>query len=144
MVFCRKKATLYLTWATVGLLSAIVFLAPFLTGLQEQHLWAVAVAFAVVVGALALTVRALAPQKRIRLDPVMISLVAIAGIFALQLLPLPAWLVGFLSPGRADLAAEASASMGDPIPTWISLTTCLKSTSDGLLLLVACVDLNVC
>jgi tetratricopeptide (TPR) repeat protein len=95
-------------------------------------------AVAVLLGAVALVARGLDAHTRHRADSVMIALACLAAAWAFQLVPLPAGLVGFLSPARLGLAREVAAAVGEDAPGWLPLTTCLKCTRDGLVLLVAC------
>ncbi|MHC5053408.1 MAG: O-antigen ligase family protein [Planctomycetota bacterium] len=127
-----------LVLACAGLACVLAFLSPLVAGCQRQSQWAVMAAAAVLLGAVALVARGLDANTRHRADPVMIALACVGGAWALQLLPLPAGLVGLLSPARLGLAREVAAAVGEDAPGWLPLTTCLKCTRDGLVLLVAC------
>ena len=138
MILAGKEIGTYLAWFAVALAAALAFLAPFPAGSQSQEHWTLIAAFAVLLGAVAIVMQGLGPERRLRIDPVLACLGALAAIFAVQLVPLPAGLLGFLSPTRLGLAKQAAAATGEPVLGWLPLTTCLKCTRDDLLLLIAC------
>ncbi len=130
-----------LSWTAIAIAVALVLVSPWPTGSQYQQHWTVLASLAVLLGAIALVIRGLDPQARPRIDPVLLALGSLAAVYALQLVPMPAGLVGILSPARLRLAQEAAEAVGAKPPNWLPLTACLKCTRDSLLHLVAYVSL---
>jgi len=133
----RRSAREILTWTACALAAGLVFFSPFPAGSHDQQGWSLAAALAILLGALALVARGLEDAPRARLDPALAALGCLAGIVLLQLAPLPAGLVGVVSPARLALAREAAAAADADPPAWLPLTACLKCTRDNLLLLIA-------
>ena len=138
MHLSRETVGVYLARAAVALSAGLALLSPLFAGCQEQSRWALMAAAAVLLGAMALLARGPDRASPARVDPVLVALACLAGVWALQLVPLPAGLVALLSPARLDLAREVADAAGEPAPAWLPLTTCLKCTRDSLVLLVAC------
>jgi len=138
MHLSRETVGAYLSRAAIALSAGLAFLSPLLAGCQHQSRWAVMAAAAVLLGAMALLAQGLNRAPLPRIDPILMALACLAGLWALEILPLPAGLVGFLSPARLDLAREVARAAGERVPAWLPLTTCLKCTRDSLVLLVAC------
>ncbi|MHC4199937.1 MAG: O-antigen ligase family protein [Planctomycetota bacterium] len=138
MTATREDIRKVLAWTSIALAMGLAFLSPFPTGSQYRQHWAVVVMFAVLLGAVALVARGLDGKARPRFDAVLAALGCLGAIFALQLVPLPAGLVGFMSPARLRLAQQAAEAVGEGPPSWLPLTACLKCTRDSILLLVSC------
>jgi len=138
MQLSRETVGAHLSRGTIALSACLAFLSPIPAGCQHQSRWALMATAAVLLGAMALLARGLDRATLGRVDPVLMALACLAGVWALQLVPLPAGLVGLLSPARGDLAREVADAAGDEMPAWLPLTTCLKCTRDSLVLLVAC------
>lgn len=136
----RERLRDALTAAALAVGAGLVFLSPFPTGSQYQRHWSIVAVFAILLGALALLAWGLEKDARPRLDPMMVPLGCLVAIVILQLVPLPRGLIGIVSPTRLHLAREAAEAAGEHVPAWLPLTTCLKSTRDDLLLLVAYVS----
>jgi O-antigen ligase/tetratricopeptide (TPR) repeat protein len=149
----RECVREWLYWCAVGLASgavafqALAFLGhllfswPVMAVLQDQRHWTLEAALAALLGAVALADRALDRDRPLRADPVLVSLLALAAIVLLQLVPLPAGLVGLLSPGRLRMAREVAEAQGDSAPSWLPLTACLACTRANLLLLVSYISI---
>jgi len=133
----REKLRAVLVRVAVGLGMGLVLLSPIPAGCHKQHHWSLMAIFAISLGAVALVVRGLDRHSRPRIDPALVALGGLALVILCQLIPLPAGLVGVVSPARFRLAQEVAEATGSAPLTWLPLTTCLKCTRDSLLLLVA-------
>ncbi|MHC4248406.1 MAG: O-antigen ligase family protein [Planctomycetota bacterium] len=156
MQISRSEVRTGLRWAALALAGGLVLVAPLPTGSQEEHVkWVVSIA-AVLLGALAIVDAGLAPRvlraapsegppwRRLlarvrRIDPVLACVSALGVWFLVQLVPLPAGLVGLVSPERLRLAEAVSAAAGGGPGSWLPLSVCLKCTRDEFLFLAACV-----
>jgi tetratricopeptide (TPR) repeat protein len=135
----RPEVAAALGWTSVVLVGGLVFLGPVFGGLQGASHWPLGAAVGVAAGAAMLSSRATG-RRAFRADPLVIVLSALAGLFVFQLVPLPAGLVGVLSPSRLGLARELASVSGLPGPAWLPITACPKHTRDGLLLFVGAVS----
>jgi tetratricopeptide (TPR) repeat protein len=156
MKITRSEAMKVVRGAVLALAAGLVLVAPFPTGSQAEHVKWVVLAAAVVLGVVAIIGTGLTPRatslepagstlgRRLlaaskRIDPVLASIIVLGIWFLIQLVPLPAALVGFLSPERARLAEEISSATGEGRGAWLPLSVCLKCTRDEFLFLAACV-----
>ncbi|MCG8424046.1 MAG: O-antigen ligase family protein [Proteobacteria bacterium] len=117
----RELTTAILASLTVGFA---------LAALGSVPRWAVCVAALL---ALATAVPQVASRRSARkVSPLMVFLALAAGFTALQLIPLPAFLVGFLSPVKLDIVRDNALALGlpepgfaplsyDPPATWVEL-----------------------
>lgn len=137
MTVSREKLRTVLAWSAVGIGMGLVFFSPIPVGCHGQDHWSLAAVFAIFMGAMALVVRGLDEKPRPRTEPVLVALGGLTLVILFQLVPLPAGLVGIISPARLRLARQVAGAVGKDPPAWLPLTTCLKCTRDSLLLLVA-------
>jgi tetratricopeptide (TPR) repeat protein len=117
----------------LGLLGLVAIPAVF-TGAQSQLAWSVTGLVTLVVAAVLLATTLRRP-RRLPAPRVLIALALLALLLLVQLAPLPASVVGALSPRRAELAAQAEAALGRSPPTSVALTLSTKTTRDALCLL---------
>lgn len=136
----KAKLRDILVLSSVFLGTGLVFLSPIPAGCHSQHHWSLMAMFAILLGAVALTVRGFDQKPRPRIDPVLVALGGLTVVTLFQLVPLPTRLVGVISPARLGLAHQVADATGDACPASIPLTACLKCTRDSLLLLVAYVS----
>ncbi len=90
------------SWFIEGPIYLLVFFTPLAIG--TAHLWSASIMLAVsLVAFVALIFRKRRSQRRFLVFPMGVALLAAAGFTLWQLLPLPAFLVGWLNPGAANL-----------------------------------------
>jgi len=133
----RARAEALLRSFGVLVAAGLVFLAPLSGGAHDRAHWTLAAAACALLGAVALLVHGLAPRTPALPGPALVALGVVLGLTLLQLVTLPAWVVGLLSPARLDLAKEAARAAGEAPPGCLPLTTCLGCTRDSALLLAA-------
>jgi len=135
----RPDTPTLLAWASAAMVGGILFLGPFPTGLQGASHWPWGAIVGVLAGVTMLISRTMA-RRAFRIDPLILVLCGLGGLLAFQLIPLPAGVMGVISPTRLSLARELASVSGRPGPEWLPITVCPKLTRDGLLLFIGAVS----
>jgi len=157
MKISRNEVSDLLRWAALVLAAGLVLVTPFPTGSQAEHVKWIVFIFALLLGAMAVVHSGLAPRTAMRdpvqgtlwrrmlalarrIDPVLASASLLCLWFLVQLIPLPAGLVGLVSPERLRIAEAVSSATGERVGPWLPLSVCLKCTRDEFLFLAACLS----
>jgi O-antigen ligase/tetratricopeptide (TPR) repeat protein len=123
--------------ASFGLLVVLLFVSPLARGSLAQQHWSLMAVGALLCGALAFVARGLGRDPSFRFNPLTACLLGLVGLTLLQLVPLPAGLVGVLSPSRLQVARQTAEAIRADAPSWLALSSCMKCTRDSFLRLAA-------